>query len=289
MRIPLVDFGGHGAVVHVAPANGFPLETYGPIVERLTAHHRVVAVPPRALWDGAPPPPPEPGSWESIGEDIVAGLGDHGIDGAILLGHSFGGIASLVAAARHPDMVRALGLLDPTLLPPSIALRFRIGRESSWQAATHPLAVAARERRSRFASRSEAFAYWRDRPLFADWSDRALDRYVDGMLRPEPDNGFGLRWAPAWEAYYYESIYLDAWDDVADLDPTLPVLVIAGGTSTAFEAGERERFRQAIPWAEMEVVPGHGHLFPQSAPHDTAALIEAWLARVRSGSGSGTS
>jgi pimeloyl-ACP methyl ester carboxylesterase len=284
MDIPLQELGGDSAVVvHLAPANGFPLETYGPIVERLAARHRVVAVPPRALWDDAPPPPPEPGSWESMAEDIVAGLRQHGIARAVLVGHSFGGIASLVAAARHRDAVSALALLDPTLLPPPLARRFRLGRDTGWQATTHPFAVAARERRSRFSSRAEAFSYWRDRRLFADWSDAALDRYVDGMLHPAAGGGFELRWSPAWEAYYYESIYLDGWDDIARLDPALPVLVVAGGTSNAFEAAERQRIAEAVPAATMAVIAGHGHLFPQSAADDTAALIEGWLARSVSG------
>jgi pimeloyl-ACP methyl ester carboxylesterase len=277
MQFPLLELGGRGPVVHLAPANGFPLETYGPIVERLALRHRVVAVPPRALWENAPAPPEEPGSWESVAEDIVGGLREHGIDRAVLLGHSFGGIASLVAAARHRDAVSALALLDPTLLPPPVAQRFRLGRDTGWQATTHPLAVAARDRRRRFSSRSEAFTYWRGRPLFADWSDAALDRYVDGMLCRESGDGLGLRWSPAWEAYYYESIYLGGWNDVARLDPALPVLVIAGGTSRAFELGERQRFQQTVPGAEMAVIPGHGHLFPQSAPDQTGTIVDAWL------------
>jgi pimeloyl-ACP methyl ester carboxylesterase len=204
----------------------------------------------------------------------------------VLVGHSFGGIASLVAAARHRDLVSALALLDPTLLSPSLARRFRLGRDTGWQAATHPFAVAARDRRSRFSSRAEAFSYWRDRPLFADWSDAALDRYVEGMLRPEPGGGLGLRWSPAWEAYYYESIYLDAWDDVVRLDPALPVLVVAGGTSNAFEPAERKRFKEAVPGADMAVIEGHGHLFPQSAPTETADVIDEWMRKSGSGSGS---
>ncbi len=285
----LIEFGGHGPVVHLAPANGFPLTTYLPIIERLSEQHRVVAVPPRALWDEVGPPPAEPGSWEAIGEDIARGLESHGVHGAILIGHSFGGVASLVAAVRHRSLVRGLCLLDPTILPKATVDRFLTGKTSRWQLANHPLAVAARERRARFASPAEAFAYWRGRPLFANWSDAALERYVDGLLRPEPAGGYGLRWSAAWEAYYYESIYLGAWDEIAKLDPSLPILVIVGGTTDAFRETERERFRHEVPWASIMAIPGHGHLFPQSAPDETLALIEPWVRRVVAGTESGSS
>ncbi len=280
MRFPLIDFGGTGSLVHLAPANGFPLTTYRPIIEALTADHRVVAIPPRALWDDIGAPPETPGSWEMLGADIVEGLVSRGLGDVVLMGHSFGGVASLVATARHRTLVRALCLLDPTILPPAIVARFTLGKKTGWTAADHPFATAARVRRDRFADPEEAFRFWRRKSLFADWSDDALHRYVEGQLRPEPGGGFALRWSPEWEAYYYESFYPGVWDDVAALDPTVPILAIAGERSNAFYPEERARFLEEVPWAELAVIPGHGHLFPQSAPSETSRLIHDWLRRI---------
>ena len=44
-------------------------------------------------------------SFASLGGPIIA------------LGHSRGGTASLLLAAKYPDLVRALILIDPTILP----------------------------------------------------------------------------------------------------------------------------------------------------------------------------
>ena len=43
-------------ILHIAPANGFPPQTYLPMLRGLSASYRVVCCPPRALWgDQAPP------------------------------------------------------------------------------------------------------------------------------------------------------------------------------------------------------------------------------------------
>jgi pimeloyl-ACP methyl ester carboxylesterase len=88
-----------------------------------------------------------------------------------------------------------------------------------------------------------------------------------------------LAWSPAWEAYYYESIHLGVWDDVDRLDPNLPILVVGGSESDTFLPATQARFKARAPWAEMAVVGG-GHLFPQSAPAPTAAVLTRWLGKV---------
>jgi pimeloyl-ACP methyl ester carboxylesterase len=136
-----------------------------------------------------------------------------------------------------------------------------------------------RERRRSFATHAEAFAYWRDKPLFADWSDASLGRYVEGALRPA-DGGYTLRWTPEWEAFDYESFYPDTWRDVPRLDPDLPVLVIGGERSDTFLPETRDLFARLVPHATVLTLSGGGHLFPQARPDETAALLVDWLSGV---------
>ena len=281
MHYPLIEHGGRGPVIHWAPATGFPAETYRPIYEAFADRYRLVTMPPRALWPGIGAPPDAPGSWEEYAVDVDAGLTEHGVTNAILVGHSFGGVASMVAAVRNPGRYRALVMLDPTLLPEPVLVQFRAAKATGWQRPMpHPLARRARERRNEFATRDEAFAAWRGRKLFADWSDAALWRYVESGLRPA-GAGFELRWSPAWEAHDYESIYTEGWSEVARIPAGLPVLVINGGTSDTFGAESVARFKGLAPGAVMETVPGFGHLFPQAAPGETAERIGEWLAGLR--------
>jgi pimeloyl-ACP methyl ester carboxylesterase len=67
------------------------------------------------------------------------------------------------------------------------------------------------------------------------------------------------------------------------MDPSLPLLVARGETTDTFVARAAARFHELAPWAGMVTIPGHGHLFPLSAPDATAQTITAWLARMSPG------
>ena len=276
MEHPLLELGGHGALLHLAPANGFPPATYLPAIAPVLETHRVVSLPPRAMWPGGPPPPDAPGSWTSLAEDLLAGLRRHALPPVIAVGHSFGAVASLLAAVRDRSRIGALAMLDPVILPPALMQQYR-DRQARGEVGFRPLVEGARKRRSRFDSGEEAFKYWRGKPLFSDWSDDALWRYTRAMLHPLPEGGFTLTWSPAWEAHYYESFYPETWEEMAGLDPSLPVLVVGGATSDTLVPEAAALLRERIPWGTHLTLGGHGHLFPHSAPGETGTLLSQWL------------
>lgn len=141
-----------------------------------------------------------------------------------------------------------------------------------------PLVQTALRRRARFDSPGEAFAYWRSKELFRDWADEALHHYVEGMLVPAADGGWTLAWPPAWEAWYYRSFYPHTWDDLAALDPSLPLLVVRGERSDTFLPPAAGRLQTLLPEATLVELEGAGHLFPQSHPDATSRILADWLA-----------
>ena len=276
MDHPLLELGGRGALLHLAPANGFPPATYLPALAPVLTTHRVVSLPPRAMWPGHPPPPGAPGSWTELAEDLLAGFRHHQLPPVIAVGHSFGAVVSLLAAVRDRSHFRALAMLDPVIPPPALMQEHR-DRQARGEVGFRPLVEGARKRRSRFDSGEEAFGYWRGKPLFANWSDEVLWRYTRAMLRPLPDGGFTLTWSPAWEAHYYESFYPGTWEEISGLDPSLPVLVVGGATSDTLLPEAAALLRERIPWGTHLTMPGQGHLFPHSAPDDTGTVLREWL------------
>jgi len=280
MTHPLIELGGAaaGPLLVLLPANGFPPATYQPMLQPLFATHRAVSLPPRALWPDAGAPPPEPGSWQELAEDWLTGMRQHGLERAIVVGHSFGGVAALFAAVCEPGRFQALVLLDPTLLPAAALASVAEQRaKPGGNPDSRGLIKGALTRRDRFAGEPEAFAYWRSRPLFADWSDAMLRRYTQAMLRPAAD-GFTLAWPREWEAYYYASLSTDSWDWVPRLSTGIPLLVVRGERSDTFLAESAARLGELLPGAAQIMLPGRGHLFPQSAPGETGTLLRAWLA-----------
>lgn len=274
---PLYDFGGDGALMHLAVANGFPPPTYKPLLDPLTARYRVVSLPPRPLWHD-PPPPDSIRSWHSLADDLLAGMRKYNLNNVIAVGHSFGCVASVLAAIQEPGCFRGLILLDPTFLPPLWLLGIKVGR---WfgLAGRSTLVRMAQRRRSRFESVDEAFTYWRSKPLFRDWSDEVLRLYAESMTQPSSEGGLELAWSPEWEARYYRLIFTEIWRELPKLRGKMPILAIRGTTSNTFFETAAQKFRNMLPDADYAEIEGHGHLFPQSAPEQTRAIMEQWLAK----------
>jgi len=275
--IPVYEFGGSGPVIHLAGANGFPPETYRPLLDPLTAQYRVLSLLPRPLWP-APPPPDALGGWHDLAADLLAGLRERQLNGVIGVGHSMGGVFSMLAALAEPDRFRALILLDPTILPPAASLGIRTMRGLGLEE-NLPLVKGARKRRSMFASTQAAYRYWREKPLFDGWPDETVRLYAESMTRPDPLNGgVRLAWPREWEARVYETVPGDLWREVPKLAGLLPVLVVRGAETDTFTGASARRFARLVPQAEMVTVEGHGHLFPHSAPDETRGIVKGWLA-----------
>jgi pimeloyl-ACP methyl ester carboxylesterase len=274
---PLYEFGGSGSLIHLAVANGFPPGSYQPLMAALTPDYHAVSLPPRALWPDQATLE-KPSTWATLADDLLAGLQAHDLHAVIALGHSFGALATILAANQKPEQFAALCLLDPTILPTQ-ALELIAQVRAKGMIDQMPLALGARRRRAAFASEQEAFDYWRQRKLFQDWSDDSLWAYTRSMLRASRNGtGMALTWPPEWEAHYYETIDVDPWPVVSDLAALdLPVLVVRGETTDTFTAEPAARARDMLPKASFRTVPGHGHLFPLAAPEFTAQLIRDWL------------
>jgi pimeloyl-ACP methyl ester carboxylesterase len=273
---PIYEFGGNGSILHVAVANGFPPQTYQPLVQPLTAHFRAVSLLPRALWPGELPPQTFIDWRDTLARDLIDGLRAYDLRDVVAVGHSFGGIASLLAAIAEPERFRALILLDPTILPPAIMRLIPLGRQNG-QDTTSGLADRADKRRDRFESVEAAYTYFKGKRLFADWPDEALRRYAESVI-PAPEGGFMLAWPREWEAYYFRTFYAGTWNDLPHLRGKLPLLTVRGGTSNTLLPESVEQMHRILPEMAYAEISGHGHLFPQTAPEETHRVIADWLA-----------
>lgn len=277
---PLYEYGGSGPLIHMALANGFPPQTYAPLLQPFTSVYRVVSLPPRGLWPGIGPVPEDVGTWRELRDDLLAGLRQYDLSDVIAIGHSFGAVASMLAAIDEPQRFRALVMLDPTIMPRPIMQQMQAMRAQG-EIPRFPLVDGALSRRDRFADVDEAFSYWRGKTLFEDWSDAALRLYAESMTRPAEDgDGVTLSWPREWEAYYYLSFYTDTFEDLPRLNGLLPVLVIQGGNSNAYGDDAQQQVRDVLPDATHEILPGYGHLFPQAAPDSTRQIISEWLKKL---------
>jgi len=80
------------------------------LASALSSHHKVIAMDLRGR--GLSDKPPKGYSVEYHCRDVLAVMNDQGLERPVLMGHSLGALISLVFAARHPERVDRLILVD---------------------------------------------------------------------------------------------------------------------------------------------------------------------------------
>ena len=281
----LVDLGGDGPVVHLAHANGFPPGTYEPLAAALRTNYHLIGLAARPLWPGSRPESAP--KWQPMADDLIKALDGLARSGAISLpiigaGHSLGGVLTLWAAIRRPDLFRAVVLIDPVILPPSqlrvLRLMRLVSHVSGDLVGLHrwlPLVRATLRRRRIWPSRKACSDHLAGKPFFAGWPAASLDAYVNSGTRERADGQVELIYPPEWEAHIFATTPTDIWRYVPQLHT--PVLAIRGERSPTFPAGSMARLARLLPHAHTLTIAGSDHMVPLERPAETAAAIHDFV------------
>jgi 2-succinyl-6-hydroxy-2,4-cyclohexadiene-1-carboxylate synthase len=191
--------------------------------------------------------------------ELLGLWGREGVERTHLVGYSQGGRVALSVASHHPERVLTLTVIGA-----------HAGFEGAARAARLEAdrALAARIEREGI----DWFAtYWAALPLFAGLARRGpafLERLDAGRRRNEPARlaaalrGLG---AGATEPF---------WDRLRLI--ASPTLVVAGAEDERYVA-YAARLAEAIPLAEVAIVPGAGHAAHLERPEAFARLLAAHL------------
>lgn len=256
--LQLFEWPGADPAVFFAHATGFHARVWDATIARLPGRHCWA-------WDarghGRSDKPAPPYRWSACADDLVGVIDQLGLHGAIGVGHSGGGHALVVAAARRPAAFAGLLLLDPVIFDPAM---YGTPRDANHFAA---------KRRNQWTSPEEMFERFRARPPFDRWDPRVLRDYCVHGLLPAPDGaGFVLACPPEVEASIYGMALEggDVWEAVARVD--VPVRVLRarpregpgdfdmGRSPTAPELAERFASGQDVFLPEMT------HFIPMQDP-----------------------
>ncbi len=259
-------------LLHLSHANGFLPPTYKRALQPLEKHFQIISLKIRPLWEGENPNQLK--HWSLFADDLIRGLDSIGAKGIAAVGHSLGGVVTLYAAVKRPDLFSRIVLLDPTMLDPARLWKIRLMRLLGLET-RRSLVEGAVRRRRHWRSVKEAFLSFKEKPLFKSWPKETVLSYAKSLIRPSAEGGVDLAYPPEWEARIYQTIPTDVWDYARRL--TRPTLVLSGENSDVFTPDSREAFRQANPAVQVETILGAGHLLAQENPLEVGARMAKFL------------
>ena len=258
-----------GGTLVFAHANGYPVGSYRQFLEGLASEFRVIGYYHRPMWSEESAP--ELLDWNCFTDDLLETLVATQSEPVWMMGHSMGGVVSIQAAARQPELFRGLVLIDPVFpTPQALEAQRKLPAEAREQI---PLVRKTLTRPNRFASRQEAFDFHRGKRVFADFSDSVLWDYINAGTRERPGGDYELAYCREWEAAAYRS-GPEVWAELAAVK--LPVLGLRGDTSTTLSPEAFALWGETQPSAELRNCSG-GHLLPLERPGETAATVLEFL------------
>lgn len=249
-------------ILHIAHANGFNGGTYRVISECLSTHYDVHAI------DriGHNPDYPVTDNWPSLVNELVHHFERHFNRPVIAVGHSLGGVLSLMVSYKRPDLVKAVVMLDSPVMLPWQALGMRMLKTTRLNDRFFPI-LRTEARRTEWKDLEEAKAYFYSKSLTKRFDERCMEDYIRAGTEPF-DGGIRLRFDPQTEANIWRTIP----HNIHNLGPAkVPGAIIAGRQSEFFRR-INGAYMQGQLGLKLHWVNGR-HLFPMEQPENTASVI----------------
>jgi len=269
-------------VIVFSHANSFPASTYGLMFKSLKARGFAV----KAIEKfGHDPKYPVTDNWPHLVQQLidfarpeVAKAGEP----TFLVGHSFGGYVSLMAAALAPELARGVLLIDSPILGGWRATTFSVMKSAQLVGSVSPGATS-RRRRNSWPNQEAALEHFRHKKAFAHWHPQVLQDYIAHGTHDEgrgADRKRVLSFDRAVETATYNTLP-DNLDRILQRHPLKCPVAFIGGTHSVEMKQAGMAMTERITHGRIMMLEG-SHLFPMEKPLATAAAIEAALLGLQS-------
>lgn len=256
---------GRGEPVVFVHGSASDMRTWEHQLQGVGASHRAIVYSRRYARPNEPIPEGADDPMLPHVDDLVSFM--KGVDAAPahLVGHSWGGFISLLAAIRHPEAVRSLVLMEPPVLSlfvstpprPSELLRMLLGR---------PRTAIAILRFGITAAEPAAKAYRRGD------DEAGFEVFARGVLGREAFEGLSSeRRAQAWDNVAVDKAQLlgEGFPPLSDEQVrgvAVPTLLLHGERSPGLFRLLAHRLEELLPNARRVEVPGASHIMHEDNP-----------------------
>lgn len=263
-------------------ANSFGASTYSVLFKHLKSRGFSVKAIERF---GHAPQYPVTNNWPRLVDqliDFTRPLVEKTGEPVFLVGHSFGGFVSLMAAARAPELARGVLLLDSPILGGWRATTLGVIKSAQLVGSVSPGAVS-RRRRNSWPSAEAALEHFRHKKAFAKWEPQVLQDYI---AHGTHDEGTGLekKRVLSFDREIETAIYNTLPNNLDSLLKRHPLkcpVAFIGGRGSLEMKQVGMAMTEKITRGRMSILDG-SHLFPMEKTLVTAAAMEAALLNLQS-------
>ncbi|MDA7088011.1 alpha/beta hydrolase [Pseudomonas sp. SA3-5] len=267
-------FSHEGEAAHFYHANGFPLSVYEPLLTRLSARLAISGLACRATWPGIGQPPRRR-DWQLYADDLIDFIEHHYRRPIIGIGHSLGATSTILAAAKRPELFKALVLIEPAMVSPGLARLARCLPKALMQR-TEP-ARSTLAKTDRWPSREAFLQQCQQTRGYRRFGQETLQALARHAVVEAPDGQVQLAFPKHWEAHNYTQ----PPNVMAQLERLpMPCVAIRGKPSVFFTEQLWQEWQRRCPRTHFEQDLDHGHLLPLENPAGCQQLIERGLARI---------
>ena len=247
------------SIIQFSHANGFPAKTYS-ILFKYLKDHTISAI--ENLAENRVPPAI---NWHDLAEVVLGSVGKFK-EPVIGVGHSLGGMLTLLAAAKKPNRFHTVILLDPPLFSLNKRRLISLLRVLHVEDLFGP-SGKSKKRRDNFVSKKDALTYFKAKKLFINFHPQALQDYVEHGLTTVKQ-GLELKIPVEKEGAIFHNLLLSYPRSINKIRAILFYAV----NNPVLGLSDLHWIKINLPKIQVYPFPGT-HFFPLENPESTANLI----------------
>lgn len=270
---------GEGDALVFVHGSASDVRTWSKQLDVFPERYRTIAYSRRYHAPNAPIPPDAGDPIQNHVDDLVSLVRVMNAEPAHVVGHSWGGLVSLLAAKQAPELFRSLVLIEPPAISMHVSIPPKPTQLIGLLFSAPRLALAIVKFGASAVGPSErAFRRGDDKLAVETFARGVLgDRYFEGLSEE--------RYAQVWENRGPDRA-LALYHGFPDLigksfsDVRIPVLLIGGGDSPRLFNLLIEGLKKRLPDVRVQVIQNGSHIVHEDAPEAINAAIREFLGSV---------
>lgn len=211
--------------------------------------------------------------WNAMADAIAQSVTQRCDRPMIGVGHSLGGVLTLLMAAENPSLFQRVVLLDPVIFLPYLVFAQRCLRKTGLWKQTK-LVKQVGQRQNQWSDRQLAADSLSPKRLYREWDTQAFAQFVSQAIVDCQDGTVRLACDPAWEASIFASYPRQLWKLIKQVQ--VPVQIVVAQKTYGFippSAAKASRINPNISVSKF----GRDHVFPMTDPQQAAQHIMPFI------------